>query len=139
MENGEQSTQVLMKLSRIVIAENSENQVIVLREAGGTRQFPIWIGIYEASAIDRNLKDIRAPRPLTHDLVCSIIGSLGAELERVVVTDLRNTTFYAKLIVRRGDELVEIDSRPSDAIAIATALGTPIYVEEKVIEQANQG
>ena len=138
MEHEQESTQVLMKLSRIVIAENSENQIIVLREAGGAREFPIWIGIYEASAIDRNLKDIRAPRPLTHDLVCSVIASLGAELERVVVTDLRNTTFYAKLMVRRGDEVVEIDSRPSDAIAIATQMDVPIYVEERVLDQVGQ-
>ena len=138
MENDAESKTVRMELSRIVITETSENQVIVLREVNGTRQFPIWIGIYEATAIDRNLKDIRAPRPLTHDLLCSVFGALGATLERIVVTDLRNTTFYAKLILKRDSETIEVDSRPSDAIAIATSLDAPIYVEERVLEQVGQ-
>ena len=126
---------VRMKLARIVITETSENQIIVLREVDGDREFPIVIGIYEATAIDRSLKDIRAPRPLTHDLVCSIINALNAEMERIVVCELRNTTFYAKLILRQGDRVFEVDSRPSDAIAIATQLDAPIYVEEKVLDQ----
>ncbi|HRU05986.1 MAG TPA: bifunctional nuclease family protein [Candidatus Brocadiia bacterium] len=129
---------VRMKLSRIVISETSENQIIVLKEENGERQFPILIGIYEATAIDRSLKEIRAPRPLTHDLVCSIITALDAEVERVVVCDLRNTTFYARIILRHDGKLIEVDSRPSDAIAIATQLDAPIYVDEKVIEQVGQ-
>ena len=126
---------VPMHLARIIITETSENQIIVLKESDGERQFPIVIGIYEATAIDRSLKDIRAPRPLTHDLICSVLGALDAELDRIIVTDLRNNTFYAKLIVRQGDRTVEIDSRPSDAIAIATHLGTPIFVEETVLDR----
>lgn len=139
MERDVEPTAVRMELARIVITETSENQVIVLREVNGSRQFPIWIGIYEATAIDRNLKDIRAPRPLTHDLACTIISVLGATLERIVVTELRNTTFYAKLILSRDGETFEVDSRPSDAIAIATHLDVPIYVEERVLEQVSQG
>ena len=138
MPNTQQSGLVHMRLSRIVITETSENQIIVLKEVDGDRRFPIVIGIYEATAIDRNLKEIRAPRPLTHDLVCSVIDALGADLDRVIVCDLRNTTFYAKLILRKGDGFIEVDSRPSDAIAIATHLGAPIYVDEKVIEQVTQ-
>ena len=129
---------VPMSLARIIISETTENQIIVLKETDGERQFPIVIGIYEATAIDRGLKEIRAPRPLTHDLICSILNSLEAELERVVVCDLRGSTFYAKMLFRRDGEILEVDSRPSDAIAVATILGVPIYVEEKVIEQVAQ-
>ena len=126
---------VHMRLARVIITETSENQIIVLKEVDGERQFPILIGIYEATAIDRGLKDLRAPRPLTHDLLCSVLNSLGAELERIVVTELRNDTFYAKLVLRRNGETVEVDSRPSDAIAIATNLDAPIYVEEEVLDK----
>jgi bifunctional DNase/RNase len=126
---------VHMQLARIVINETSENQVIVLKEVGGQRQFPIVIGIYEATAIDRCLKEIRAHRPLTHDLLCSVLQALDVDLERIVVTELRNNTFFAKLVLKQGDRLVEVDSRPSDAIAIATNLGAPIYVDDSVLEQ----
>jgi len=127
-----------MRLARIVISETSENQIIVLQEIDGERRFPIVIGIYEATAIDRNLKEIRAPRPLTHDLLCSVINALDADLERIIVTDLHNNTFYAKLVLTRDGKTVEVDSRPSDAIAIATNLGAPIFVEEQVIEKVSQ-
>lgn len=129
---------VPMRLARIVISETSENQIIVLQEIDGERRFPIVIGIYEATAIDRNLKEIRAPRPLTHDLLCSVINALDGELERVIVTDLHNNTFYAKLVLTRDGRTIEVDSRPSDAIAIATNLNAPIFVEESVIEKAAQ-
>ena len=129
---------VHMELARIVISETTENQVIVLKEVNGERQFPILIGIYEATAIERGLKEIRAPRPLTHDLICSLISSLDAELMRIIVCDLRGATFYAKLILKKGDRTLEVDSRPSDAIAVATALNIPIFVEEKVLEQVTQ-
>ena len=126
---------VRMKLSRIVITETSENQMIVLKEVDGDRQFPIYIAIYEATAIDRGIKEFRAPRPLTHDLLCSVIAALGAELERVVVCDLRGGTYYAKLVLKRDGSAIEVDARPSDSIAIATQLGVPIYVAEEVLEQ----
>jgi hypothetical protein len=124
-----------MDLSRIIINERSDQQVIVLKEKDGQRAFPILIGIYEATAIDRGIKEYRTPRPLTHDLVCSILRRLETEIDRVIVSDLRNQTFYAKLILRRDDQRVEIDSRPSDAIAIAVQSGAPIFVEEKVLDE----
>jgi hypothetical protein len=126
---------VEVELSRIIINERSEQQVIVLKEKDGQRAFPILIGIYEATAIDRGIKEYRTPRPLTHDLVCSILRRLETEIDRVIVSDLRNQTFYAKLILRRDDQRVEIDSRPSDAIAIAVQSGAPIFVEEKVLDE----
>lgn len=126
-------------LSRIIINERSEQQVIVLKEKDGERAFPILISIYEATAIDRGIKEYRTPRPLTHDLICLILGTLAIEVERVVVTDLRNQTFYAKIILAQNGRTVEVDSRPSDAIAIAVQTGSPIFVEEKVLEEVIAG
>ncbi len=125
-----------VELSRIIITETSDSQVIVLKEKEGHRTFPIVIGIYEATAIDRGIKEIRTPRPLTHDLLLSVLKGLGAKLERIVITDLRNNTFYAKLILQNNARTIEIDSRPSDAIALAVQESSPIFVEEKVIDEA---
>ena len=126
-------------LSRIIINERSEQQVIVLKEKNGQRAFPILISIYEATAIDRGIKEYRTPRPLTHDLICLILGTLEVEVERVVVTDLRNQTFYAKIVLTQNGRSMEVDSRPSDAIAIAVQTGSPIFVEEKVLEEVIAG
>jgi len=128
-----------VELSRIIINERSEEQVIVLREKGGQRAFPILIGIYEATAIDRGAKEYRTPRPLTHDLLCSILRTLDVRLDKIIVNDLRNQTFYAKLVLEQDGRTVEVDSRPSDAIAIAVQLGAPIFVEEKVFNEVARG
>ncbi len=128
-----------MELSRIIISETHEEQVIVLKEVGGERAFPIVIGIWEAVAIDRNIKGQKSERPMTHDLLENVIRELGARLDRIVVTELRNRTFIAKLIVRRNGKLVEVDSRPSDAIALAVQTQAPIYVEEAVLEAVMHG
>ena len=127
--------EVRMDLARIVISDTSEQQIIVLRETEGERQFPIVIGVSEALAIDRRVEGIVMPRPLTHDLLASVISHLGGELERIVVNDLRDHTFFAKLIIRRNGELIEVDARPSDAIALGVASETPIYVAESVLRQ----
>ena len=126
---------VEMELKRIMITETSEQQVIVLKEKGGVREFPILIGIYEATAIDRGVKQIPTPRPLTHDLLGAVIQSFDAKLERIVINDLRDSTFYARLVIAQGEGLMEVDSRPSDAIAVAVHEGAPIFVEEKVLEE----
>ncbi len=123
-----------MELSRIIISETNDEQVIVLKEIEGARAFPIVIGIWEAVAIDRNIKGKKTPRPMTHDLIENVIAGLDARLERVIVNDLRDRTFFARLILRRNGKQVEIDSRPSDAIALAVQMKAPIYVEEKVLE-----
>jgi len=126
---------VRVDLARIIITETSDQQVIVLKERDGNRQFPIVIGNYEAFAIDRRLKGIEVPRPLTHDLLANVIEALHGELERIVVYDLRHGTFYARLIIRHDGELIEVDSRPSDAIALGVATETPIYVAEHVLRE----
>jgi hypothetical protein len=124
---------ILMELSKILIAETNEEQVIVLKEVNGKRYFPILIGIWEAVAIDRNVKQKKTPRPMTHDLLENVIKNLDAVLDRVIVSDLRDNTFYAKLVLKKDGKTVEVDSRPSDAIALAVQMKAPIYVEEKIL------
>jgi len=123
-----------MELSRVLITELGDQQVIFLREVGGDRSFPIMIGTYEAIAIDRRLKGIAAPRPMTHDLLAGVIDALGAGIEKIVVSDLREHTFIATLHLSTEGGTVTVDSRPSDAIALGAACGTPIYVAEKVLD-----
>lgn len=130
--------EVRMQLSHIMISEGNEAQVIVLKEQEGARSFPILIGIFEAVAIDRKVKSLKGPRPFTHDLLLSVIASLGGKLERVVVNDLRDSTFYAKLVIQADGKIIEVDSRPSDAIALAMNDNTPIYVEDHVLDEVVQ-
>jgi bifunctional DNase/RNase len=130
--------EVRMDLARIIISETSDQQMIVLREREGARQFPIVIGIHEAMAIDRRVKGFRTQRPLTHELLASVIQSLNAELERIVIHDLKDHTFYAKLVIRQNGALTEVDSRPSDAIALGVASDTPIYVTEHVLREVGE-
>ena len=124
---------VPMELSRILITEYGDQQVIFLKETGGERSFPILIGTGEALAIDRRLKGIETPRPMTHDLLASVIESLGGQIDHIVINDLREHTFIATLYIRRGEDMIAVDSRPSDAIALGSALQTPIYVAEHVL------
>ncbi len=128
---------VQMDLKRIIINEVHDQQVIMLRECEGERSFPIVIGIFEATSIDRRVKNLPSPRPLTHDLVASVIENMGGELQDVYISDLREHTYYAKLRIRKDGELVEVDCRPSDAIALAVTAKVPIYVAEDVIGEAS--
>jgi bifunctional DNase/RNase len=127
---------VQMELSRIIISEINDQQVIYLKEVDGERTFPILIGIFEATSIDRRVKHQQSPRPLTHDLLVSVVDHLGAELQDVVISELREHTYFAKLRVRHEGELIEIDARPSDAIAVAVTCDPqlPIYVSEDVLD-----
>ena len=129
---------VEMQLSRIIISEIHDQQIIYLREVNGERQFPIVIGIFEATSIDRRVKGFQPPRPLTHDLIVSVVRQLDGELDSVMISELREGTYFARLRVRRDDELLEIDARPSDAIAVAVTCDPPlpIYVSEEVLRDA---
>lgn len=126
---------VQMELSRIIISEINDKQVIYLKEVDGNRTFPIVIGIFEATSIDRRVKRFETPRPLTHDLIVSVIEHLGGEPQDVVISELKDQTYYARLRVRHEGELIEIDARPSDAIAVAVTCEPclPIYVTEEVL------
>jgi bifunctional DNase/RNase len=124
-----------MELKRIIISEVHDQQVIMLKEVDGGRSFPIVIGIFEATSIDRRVKGMPSPRPLTHDLVATVIEHLGGELQDIFVSELRDHTYYAKLRIRQEGELIEVDSRPSDAIALAVTAKVPIYVAEDVLNE----
>ena len=127
---------VQMELKRIIISEVHDQQVIMLKEVEGDRSFPIVIGIFEATSIDRRVKGMPSPRPLTHDLVAAVIDQMGGELQDVYINELKEHTYFAKLRIRKDGELVEIDSRPSDAIALAVTARVPIYVAEDVLGEA---
>lgn len=132
---------VEMELARILIRETDDPQVLELREKGGTRVFPIVIGIVEAAAIERRLMGDVPPRPQTHELLVNILSELNVKLEKVVICELRhdqfgNGTFYARLHLRDTEgEQVDIDARPSDAIALAVGDDAPIFVEEQVLDE----
>jgi bifunctional DNase/RNase len=127
---------IQMELRRIIISEVDEHQVIVLRETEGERSFPIVIGLFEATSIDRRVKGQPTPRPLTHDLIAATVEALGAEIQDIVISDLREHTYFAKMRLRHEGELIEIDCRPSDAIAVAVTAKVPIYVNEDVLGEA---
>jgi bifunctional DNase/RNase len=129
---------VLMELKRIIINEIHDQQIILLNEVEGERSFPIVIGMFEALSIDRRVKGVQWPRPMTHDLICNVIDHLGGDLQDIYINELRDHTYFAKLRVRKDGELVEVDCRPSDAIAVAVTAKVPIYVAEDVIEEASE-
>ena len=126
---------VQVELKRIIITETSDQQVIYLKEVGGERAFPIVIGKNEAEAIDRRLKGLPTPRPQTHELLSDVIEKLDSRLERIVINDLQEHTFYARLVMRHAGKTVEVDSRPSDAIALGVANNVPIFVAEHVMDE----
>ncbi len=124
---------IAMRLRRIIMSEVDDQQHIVLKEVDGDRSFPIVIGLFEASSIDRRVRGVPTPRPLTHDLVASAIDLLGGEIQDVIISELKEHTYYAELRVRQGGELITIDCRPSDAIAVAVSQRVPIFVNEDVL------
>jgi len=126
---------IRMSLHQIIIHEHSDQQYIFLKEEDGSRKFPIVIGIFEATVIDRKVRNFRPPRPMTHDLLVNVIDSMGGEVQHVVVNKLEENTFFAKLVVKQNGQILEIDSRPSDAIAVASHTKVPIYVEEEVLDE----
>lgn len=127
-----------MELSRVIISEINDQQVIYLREIDGERSFPILIGIFEATIINRRLLEDPPPRPLTHQLLKSAIEELGGEVQDIVVNSLRDHTYYAVVRIRKDGELIEVDSRPSDAIALSVQFDPPkpIYVNQEVLDDA---
>ncbi len=123
-----------VKINGLFLTQSQASGVI-LKELHGDRTLPIIIGEYEAQSIALGLENIKPPRPITHDLTLSILETLGARIERVVVTELKNNTYYANIYLRRDEETYKVDSRPSDAIALAVRQNIPIYVEEEVMEK----
>lgn len=124
-----------MDFYELRLDETGADQIIILKEKGGNRMMPILIGYYEAQSIHLALNDIRIQRPLTHDLSVNIIQALNAQIDRVVVNDLRDSTFYARIHFSTNNGPVDVDSRPSDAIALAVRTKSTIYVSKEVLDQ----
>lgn len=129
-------TAVEMFVGGLVLDPNTQAPVVVLKDESGDIHLPIWIGIAEATSIASAIKQLSMSRPLTHDLMYDVFGELGVKIERVVITNLKDSTYYAELILSVGDRALIVDSRPSDAIALALRASAPIFVSEHVLEQA---
>ena len=131
-----------VELSRIIISETQESQVIVLKEKGGKRILPIWIGLFEAVAINRRISGEASPRPMTHDLMTEILSRLSGGLEQVTIDKFvpghQGGVFHAKLRVKQNGKAHEIDCRPSDAIALAVRLDAPLFVAEEIMDEEGQ-
>lgn len=127
---------VQMELHKIIISEMQDQQIIWLREVDGDRKFAIVIGSAEAYAIDRRLKGFPTVRPLTHDLLANVIQAMGGELGHIEINNLEDHTFFARLHIRRDGDEVQVDSRPSDAIALGAAAMVPIFVADHVLAEA---
>ena len=125
-----------MTIDSIRVSLMNYQRVVILRVKESNRYLPIWIGPSEADSIALKLQDVAVPRPLTHDLLRSVIASLGATVSRIVVSDLSNDTFYAKVILQVNGSTMEVDSRPSDAIALAVRTDAPIFADDTVVEKA---
>ncbi|HKY32033.1 MAG TPA: bifunctional nuclease family protein [Candidatus Polarisedimenticolia bacterium] len=125
-----------MKIKGLMIDPISQMPIIILKDPQGDSVLPIWVGLFEANAIALQIEKIATPRPMTHDLLKSLVGQLGATIEKVVINDLKENTFYAVIHMVHKQERMTVDSRPSDAIALALRAEAPIFVEEDVISRA---
>lgn len=128
---------VEVTIDSIRVSLMTQHRVVVLKETDSDRYLPIWIGPFEADAITIQLQGVQVPRPLTHDLLKSFIRELGVNISHVLVSELRNDTFFARIVVDVNGKSMEIDSRPSDAIALAVRVGAPIFVAEQVMDLAS--
>ncbi len=133
MDNG---NKVEMKVEGLTLDPITNMPIIILKDGKGKKILPIWVGVFEANAIALEMEKISTPRPMTHDLIKNIIGGLNAEINHVCVSDLKDNTFYAVISVRMNGKDVDIDSRPSDAIAVALRFKAPILVAQKVLDEA---
>ncbi len=128
--------EIEVRIRGLMMDPASNMPIIVLKDIASDAVMPIWVGIFEANAIALEIEKMAAPRPMTHDLTRNLIRHLNAQLERVVITEIKDETFYAVLWLRQGDEPLAIDARPSDAIALALRADCPIYVDERVMQTA---
>lgn len=132
----ENDRELLVEIKGLLLDPNSNVPIVVLKSEERSDLLPIWIGVFEANAIALRIEGVETPRPLTHDLLAGLLGQLDAVIERVVVTELRDNTFYARIHIVHAGRGLEIDSRPSDALALAVRTDAPIYVREQVFVDA---
>jgi uncharacterized protein len=130
------STLVPMTIKGLMLDPISNSPIVVLKDGDEKIFLPIWVGIFEANAIALQLENVATPRPMTHDLLRDVIATMEAKVNRVVISELRDATFFARIEMALGDKSVSIDARPSDAIALALRTETPIFVEQAVLDQA---
>jgi bifunctional DNase/RNase len=128
--------QIEMTIKGLMVDPITNMPIIILRDKEGQRVLPIWVGVFEANAIALQIENVTTPRPMTHDLLKNVIQDLRGQIEKIVVSDLKENTFYALIYLTVGGEAMAVDARPSDAIALALRAGVPIFVEEKVIDHA---
>ena len=128
--------EIEMKIRRLMMDPVTNMPIVILKDINGNSLLPIWVGIYEANAIALEIEKVATPRPMTHDLIKSLLLGLNTGMKKVVVSDLREDTFYAIIWLERNGELISVDSRPSDALALALRLDCPIYVEEEVLKNS---
>ncbi len=128
--------QIEMTIKGLMVDPITNLPIIILRDKDGQRVLPIWVGVYEANAIAMQMENVATPRPMTHDLLKNVICDLKADIQKIVVSDLRENTFYALIYLVVNGEPVAIDARPSDAIALALRAQAPIFVEDRVIDNA---
>jgi bifunctional DNase/RNase len=128
--------QIEMTIKGLMVDPITNTPIVILRDQEGQRVLPIWVGIFEANAIALQIENVTTPRPMTHDLLRNVISDLKASVDRIVVCDLQDNTYYALIYLTRNGETMAIDARPSDAIALALRTRAPIYVEETVIDHA---
>ena len=128
--------QIEMTIKGLMVDPITNTPIVILRDKDGERVLPIWVGIFEANAIALQIENVTTPRPMTHDLLRNVIADLKADVDRIVVCDLQENTFFALIYLTRNGETLAIDARPSDAIALALRTRAPIFVEEAVIDQA---
>jgi len=121
-----------MKVQGLMFDQKNAMAVVVLTDEEGKRSLPIWVGLFEAQAILLGLQEVKTPRPLTHDLMATVISGLGAELEKIVISKIEDNTFYAILYMKFNGQEITVDARPSDCIALSLRTGTPIYISEEV-------
>jgi bifunctional DNase/RNase len=128
--------QVEMSIKGLMVDPVTNTPIVILRDKEGQRVLPIWVGIFEANAIALQIENVATPRPMTHDLLRNVIQDLNGSVQKIVVSDLQDNTFFALIYVQVGEELRAIDARPSDAIALALRTRAPIFVEDTVIDNA---
>ncbi len=128
--------EVEMKIRGLMMDPVTNMPIVILKDVNGNSILPIWVGVYEANAIALEIEKVSTPRPMTHDLIKTLLSGLGAGIRKVVVSELKDDTFYAVIWLERDGKLISVDSRPSDALAIALRLDCPIYVEDSVLHSS---
>ncbi len=130
--------EVEMKIRGLMLDPVSNMPIVILKDVGGETVLPIWVGVYEANAIALEIEKVSTPRPMTHDLIKNVLVGLDASIHKVVVTELRDDTFYAVIWMERDGHIISIDSRPSDALALALRVDCPIFVADEVLKNSKQ-